>query len=250
MIDKIGGFSERGSREINQDRILYLSDEKKGLFIVADGVGGWLHSERASEMICSSFRAWWDEKKSALEHSEFEDDVEEIRNCLQRLNRDIYEATDGRKDSASTVTLLWIKKDCYALFWAGDSRCYQIRQHWFRPKMDQMTIDDIWENESKQRELPEEVLRKQPEYGKLIRAVGAGSELSCSIRTGLLEGRTLFLLCSDGIYKYVEDSLLKKAVRKFYRKKSEADFWGELQSHIEQKEAPDNFSLVYVNTEN
>lgn len=73
-----------------------------------------------------------------------------------------------------------------------------------------MTIDDVWENESKQRELPEEVLRKQPEYGKLIRAVGAGPELSCSIRTGLLEGRTLFLLCSDGIYKYVEDSLLKK----------------------------------------
>lgn len=47
MIDKIGGFSERGSREINQDRILYLSDEKKDFLLwQTESVDGYIAKGR------------------------------------------------------------------------------------------------------------------------------------------------------------------------------------------------------------
>ena len=39
MITEAGGFSEKGKREINQDRILNLTDGEKGLFLVSDGMG-------------------------------------------------------------------------------------------------------------------------------------------------------------------------------------------------------------------
>lgn len=249
MIKKTGGFSEQGKRSVNQDRILYVSDQSKGLFVVADGVGGLLHGERASEMIRSSFYVWWNDRGKWLDDSTLEEDIEEIREELSEINRKIYVSGIQGDFSASTIVLLWIKKAYYALFWSGDSRCYLAKKQYLNTLIVQMTVDDTWENQIKQKQqghFSEEELKKFPDYGKLVHALGKTERFSCNIRTGETCGNMLFVLCSDGVYKYMEPGIFKTVIRKFYRERSEEDFFKRIQWYIEKEKAPDNLSLIYV----
>lgn len=249
MIKKAGGFSEQGERSVNQDRILYVSDQTKGLFLVADGVGGLHHGERASAAIRNSFYQWWNERGRWLDDSTLDDDIEEIRGKLSEISRKIYESGDSNNFSASTIVLLWLKNAYYALFWAGDSRCYLAKKQYLGISVAQMTVDDTWENQVRQKQsgrFCEEELKKSPDYGKLVRVVGATERFSCNIRTGDIDGNSLFVLCSDGVYKYIGLGILKAEIRKFYRGGSEEQFFRQIQNQIEKKKAPDNLSLVYV----
>ena len=60
MIKDVAFFSERGTRDINQDAIYAAAKKGRGIFVVADGMGGHSGGEIASSAIVNGIRNWWD----------------------------------------------------------------------------------------------------------------------------------------------------------------------------------------------
>lgn len=60
MIKDVAFFSERGIREKNQDAIYVSSEKKRGVFVLADGMGGHAEGEVASSAIVTGIKKWWE----------------------------------------------------------------------------------------------------------------------------------------------------------------------------------------------
>lgn len=245
MITAAGGFSEKGKREVNQDRILNLTDGEKGLFLVSDGMGGHSEGERASQTISTLFEDWWNTyDRHSSDHS-FAQDVENLRKILESANSKIWEETLTGICGA-TIVLLWVKKNQYALFWSGDSRCYTVARKRIFPEITQLTVDDVWQNSSEARKKMR-VQTNNAEYGKLVRAVGVNSDSSFyTVRTGIIKSRTTFFLCSDGVYKYMSRNDFSKAVLKFHKNNFQKEFFETVREKVYAGGGSDNASLVYT----
>ncbi len=245
MIAAVGGFSEKGKREVNQDRILILTDGEKGLFLVSDGMGGHSEGERASQTISTLYEDWWNTYDRHSFNNSFTQDVENLRKILESANSKIWEETLTGICGA-TIVLLWVKKNQYALFWSGDSRCYAVNRQRIFPQITQLTIDDVWQNSS---ELHENAGTQSDntKYGKLIRAVGVNSDSSFyTIRTGIIKSRTTFLLCSDGVYKYMNSKNFSKAILKFHKNGLKKELFETVKKNVYAGSRSDNVSLVYA----
>lgn len=116
--------TDRGKvRARNEDAFLDCPD--RGLWVVADGMGGHQAGDLASRMIVTSLaelpaRAGFDERLNAM------------RQCLHWLNRRLGEeltlsAERGDRIIGSTVVALVVEGSRAACVWVGDSRCYLWR---------------------------------------------------------------------------------------------------------------------------
>ena len=245
MIPAAGGFSEKGKRKVNQDRILHLTDGEKGLFLVSDGMGGHSEGERASQTISSFYENWWNTYDRHSSGNSFFQDVEELREILEQTNRNIWEETQTDICGA-TIILLWVKKNQYALFWSGDSRCYEVSRRWIMPEITQLTVDDVWQNSPEVRRQAGTSI-DHSKYGKLVRAVGVNADNSFyTVRTGIVKKRTTFLLCSDGVYKYMSRKDFSRAVLTFHRNGLQKDLFGTVREKVYAGGGSDNVSLVYA----
>ena len=245
MITEVGGFSEKGKREVNQDRILNLTDGEKGLFLVSDGMGGHSEGERASQTISTLYEDWWNTYDRHSSNNSFAQDVEKLRKILESANSKIWEETMTGICGA-TIVLLWVKKNQYALFWSGDSRCYTVARKRIFPEITQLTADDVWQNSSEARKKMR-VQTNNAEYGKLVRAVGVNSDSSFyTVRTGIIKSRTTFLLCSDGVYKYMNPKDFSRTVLTFHRNGLQKELFGTVKKNVYSGSRSDNVSLVYA----
>src|SRR5947199_6575330 len=106
---EVGTVTDRGlspKRPINEDR--YLAMPQKGLFAVADGVGGELAGEVASQTVVDALA-------EAVGNYSSNGDVEIfLERILQRANRQIHEAAKANQElsgMASTVALIYFEKN-------------------------------------------------------------------------------------------------------------------------------------------
>ena len=230
------GICEKGNvREENQDSILIRIHRNSGLFIVADGVGGALYGAQASRYLTDSFSLWWD--TFFMEHfdSSFEQIFDNAKKFTEELNRNLV-AQYGMGKCCSTIALLLVHKKIFGCLSAGDSRIYSCDRTGAR----QITRDDIWENQPNQG-------GPCPYKGKILSAVGAWDSLEYSCITDRAERGMSFLLCSDGIYKYVAleliDMKLRDARRKPFLRDREI---GQLAQAAQEAGTDDNYSLIMV----
>ena len=230
------GMCEKGSaREENQDSILIRIHRDSGLFVVADGVAGAAYGALASKFLTESCFEWWN--AFFLRHSDlpFAEIFEEIKFLAENVNQELVE-TYGAGNSCSTVALLFIHKAAYGYLSAGDSRIYLCDKRGAR----QITRDDIWENQPN-------VEHSTEHRGKILSAVGGYASLDYSCATDRMERGTGFLLCSDGIYKYVDSMLIYDTLRGIYRKPVPGKrMIRRLTSAVGRTGADDNYSLIVV----
>lgn len=228
------GLCERGlCRTVNQDRIGLFQRDGMGLFLVADGMGGHFRGERASECLRAGFEDWWE---TLPENPAFDTVLKQIPRILVACNRAILAQTPPRKLCGSTLTLLWLQSRKYILVNVGDSRCYQVFfSPWPRTGCVQLTNDDIVK-------IPEGA------GGKLSRAVGVDGDCPYSLQTGLAAGRTLFALCSDGVYKYCPSDIWSRELSRGLRGLDLQTVAEHIAEHIQLNGAGDNYSLVFVRT--
>lgn len=230
------GICEKGSvREENQDSILIRTHRDSGLFVVADGVAGAGYGGFASRFLTESCFEWWN--AFFLRHSDlsFAEIFEEIKRMTEKVNQKLVE-TYGAGNSCSTVALLFVHKAAYGYLSAGDSRIYLCDRRGTR----QITRDDIWENQPN-------VDHSAEHRGKILSAVGGYASLDYSCATDRLERGMSFLLCSDGIYKYVDPMLIYDALRNIYRKPALGKkIIHRLASAAGEAGTDDNYSLIAV----
>lgn len=239
-------FSETGLvRSENQDACLVHSADDISVFCVADGMGGHNNGKRASAEIVSGIREWTEgfyEKKYEMEFLRILDGFEEK---LSAVNKRIYKCYNMGAICGSTLVVLLIYHENYVVYSVGDSRVYRKRGFSFQ----QITKDDTWQySDHIPVGLSEQELRLHTSYDKLTRAFGTQESVVPQRITDKLKAGDVFLLCSDGVYKYCDSKVLDAACsRGFLGEKSVLDEKLRLiQESVLKRGAPDNLTAVLV----
>lgn len=225
-------LSETGlCRQSNQDAVLAVNTEVAGLFAVADGMGGHYKGELASQSVVSLLEKWWQEIEGCIVSMPFSEVVSILEKKIREINKNIYQMySEMEQLGGTTLCLLLIQKNAYAVLNVGDSRLYRC-QEWTSVLM---TIDDVWVN-----------VQGCFDCDSLTQAVGAQEELSMNIHTGIIRKKAYFFLCSDGIYKYCGDQYLFSKIRSLMWKKS-ITVAKQIRKQVYQNGAKDNLSMIIV----
>jgi len=193
-------------RSGNEDSFLMLPD--RGLFIVADGMGGHAAGEVASEM---AVRIVARELGDPANRTDGEL-AEGMRLAIQKANTAIFERTlteHDKRGMGTTATALVLSGSRYLIGQVGDSRAYVLRER----QLLQLTKDHSYVQEQVDAGyLTPEQARTHPYSNVITRCVGANSEVTPDIYVGALRAGDKYLLASDGLTGMLEDSDLLAAL--------------------------------------
>lgn len=212
MIKDVAFFSECGARNINQDAIFASARGNRGIFVVADGMGGHAEGEVASSAIVNGIRNWWNNNDFAEDEIGIDTVAEQCNSLLMNINFEVFSYFSAKNQmGGSTVVALIIWDDRYMILSAGDSRIYRSDGK----SLSQLTTDDVWENLPEIRyKMSKEILVKDTRYGKLTEVLGSEERLKISRSGGMLAEKEVFLLCSDGVYRYCAQDELERILRR------------------------------------
>lgn len=202
-------LSRRGGRNYNEDACGHWHSENHLCCVVADGAGGHGGGDHASKLavqnILSTYAGVPDGSPSA------------IRRMIAQADRTIIE---HRHDAAalqnmhSTVVALFVDLDRRAAAWGhcGDSRLYVFRGG----RVAQRTRDhSVVQSLVDSGLLTEDKVRSHPQRSELLSALGVGADdlqVSTSEESWTLAPGDVFLLCTDGLWEYVEDGSMEASL--------------------------------------
>lgn len=231
----------------NQDNLFCAVHGKTGIFIVADGMGGHQDGALASAAIIKKTSEWWKQYISSPSRPGFFGGIEELKKTFSEVNQEIYSGTKKGELCGSTLVALWMVHGTWAVFSCGDSRCYQVKGRWLKREFCQLTTDDVWENQQQMISgLSEYQIKTNKNFGRLVRAVGVQPNFQCSVQSDQCRKETLFLLCSDGIYKYCPEEYLKKQAFEVLQNKDLNRAAENIRRKVLENGAGDNLSLIIV----
>lgn len=189
-------------RDLNEDR--YLADPSAGLWVVADGMGGYDAGEVASTGIIDQLKTIGVATSPSDQQGRFIELLAQANDDLQAYSRRRNGAIIG-----STVAALLIFDGEYQCLWQGDSRIYLIR----RGILTQLSRDHSEVQEMvDQGVLTQEEARHWPGRNVITRAIGVHPELDLEAAGGSVEPGDTFLLCSDGLTAHASDGDILEAV--------------------------------------
>ncbi len=191
-------------RQGNEDN--FYADAKRGLFIVADGMGGHAAGEVASEMAVQIV-----ERELTPVNDVRADGVRLlVSRSLLRANAAIYHRTLSEVDKqgmGTTVSVLLVSHARYLIGQVGDSRVYLLRDGALR----QLTKDHSYVQEQVDAGfLTPEQARYHPYSNVITRCVGAGEQVEPDVYGGDVRAGDLFLVASDGLTGMVDDRRLQQ----------------------------------------
>ena len=191
-------------RSGNEDNYLMLAD--RGVFIVADGMGGHAAGEVASEMAVRIIS----KELGSLRGLNDEGVGERLRVSIRAANEAIFDRTLAEHDKrgmGTTVTTLTLLPSRYMIGQVGDSRAYLLRDGRFL----QLTKDHSYVQEQVDAGLltPEQA-RVHPYSNVITRCVGASNDVVADVYFGSLRPGDVLLLASDGLTGMLEDEQLQK----------------------------------------
>jgi protein phosphatase len=227
-------------RRGNEDHYAMLCE--RGIFIVADGMGGHAAGEVASDMAVritshalGSLRGLSDEEAS-----------DRVRTAIQAANAAIFERTLSEGDKrgmGTTATVLVLREGRYLIGQVGDSRAYLLRDG----QLLQLTQDHTYVQELVDAGLlmPDQA-RDHPCSSIITRCVGASREVVADIHVGSLEYGDILLLASDGLTGMLEDEQL----RRILRSAGEPRHWVDrMIAEANRRGGRDNITAIGVRTE-
>jgi PPM family protein phosphatase len=189
-------------RPLNEDAI--GADPSCGLFVLADGLGGYNAGEVAAVMAIS---AVLDRLSSALAASQGEDGAftpdDAMHDTITEINASIYNAalnSTAFEGMATTVVVGWFLGGRLWVAHAGDSRLYRYR----RARLEQITRDHSFSQELLDAGMvTEEEARMLPAKNLVTRALGAAQDIEPEIQDLDVEPGDILLICSDGLTEMV-----------------------------------------------
>jgi protein phosphatase len=241
-------------RSGNEDNFAVHASGDRGLFIVADGMGGHAAGEVASEMAVQIIERELQGIRSLDDRSA----AEKLAEALRKANRNIHDRTITEVDKqgmGTTASVLLISSTRYLIGQVGDSRVYLLRDG----ALQQLTKDHSYVQEQVDAGfLTPEQARYHPYSNVITRCVGASPEVEPDIYSGDAKLGDLFLVASDGLTGMVDDRRLQmllmsraEPTRKVHALISEANGRGGLDNitAIVVEVAPDEDSASAVRTQ-
>ncbi len=189
----------------NEDAFLAEATPDRGIYIVADGMGGHAAGEIASAMAVEVMSA---ALRAAREPLLELPDV--AREAVLDANRRIFARTIEEPDKhgmGTTLTTMVVGEGRYMIAHVGDSRAYRVRDG----VLEQITVDHSYVQEQVDAGyLTPEQARYHPFSNVITRCVGVATDVEPTIYEGELADGDLYLLATDGLTGMVEDKNLLK----------------------------------------
>lgn len=189
-------ISLTNKRSKNMDAILVkektINRQNILLCVVCDGVGSTENGSYASSKIISFFHEWFDSLKDLT------DLMTELETKIKTFNMLIVnDCKEYNLNSASTLSVFFAFKNKYIVFNLGDSRIYRFSND----LLDKLTEDDININ------------------GKLNKYIGQVYLQDIYHKEGFLKNNDIFLVCTDGFYKKLNDETIIENLKTLKTKK-------------------------------
>ncbi|MGZ5818697.1 MAG: PP2C family protein-serine/threonine phosphatase, partial [Burkholderiaceae bacterium] len=209
----------------------------RGLWAVADGMGGHARGDLASRTVIESL------VKLPLS-TDLTELIAAARDQLLNANSQLRmeAALQNVRIIGSTVVVLIACDQHCAYLWAGDSRIYLCRDG----DLKQLTRDHSRIEALKSMgNISPEMLANHPARNTITRAVGAHDALALDEESLEVNDGDMFLLCSDGLSNEVDEQEMRNAlVSGDCRQASE-----ELMNLALMRGGHDNISIVVVRAE-
>ena len=220
-------------RSGNEDNFDADANHKRGVFIVADGMGGHAAGEVASEMAVQIVMR----ELAEIEDLETNGVERRMTDALKAANRAIHERTLVEVDKqgmGTTASVLIISGQRYLIGQVGDSRVYLLRDG----ALSQLTKDHSYVQEQVDAGfLTPEQARYHPYSNVITRCVGASPDVEPDLYRGEVKLGDVFLVASDGLTGMVDDRRLQTLLisrsspdRKVHQLISEANGRGGLDN--------------------
>jgi protein phosphatase len=210
MIEAFGRSDVGRRRKLNEDNYVVAAD--LGCFIVCDGMGGHNAGEVASSMAVETLTTFIRESHAV----EFERiawafgvdaslsrDGNRIRTAIKLANERVFNAANANADCAgmgTTVVTALVKDDLLTVGWAGDSRCYLLRDGQLR----QLTRDDSWVSAAAAEGiLSAEEIEHHPLRNIITKAIGARDAIDVDVVEEALRPGDGVLLSTDGLHSMI-----------------------------------------------
>lgn len=190
----------------NEDNFYASSDDKGGIFIVADGMGGHAAGEVASEMAVQIVAR----ELAPIKDLHDQAAPRTVTQALKRANLAIYQRTLSEVDKqgmGTTVSVLLLAGRRFLIGQVGDSRVYLLRDGTLR----QITKDHSYVQEQVDAGyLTPEQARYHPYSNVITRCVGASDDVEPDTYAGEARVGDTFLVASDGLTGMVDDRRLQQ----------------------------------------
>jgi serine/threonine protein phosphatase PrpC len=197
-------YTDQGGRRDNEDSLGVFVKGKTVCAAVADGLGryggGRSASEKAIELV----------QKKYMEAQDISPDM--IEACISTINSEILGMQTSECRMMTTLAVLYlVGPQC---IWAhvGDTRIY----HFIDNKLDKVTLDhSVPQQAVEAGEITQADIRHHKDRNKLLRALGQKDDVKVDISDfeDVSSGNHAFLLCTDGLWEYIEESDMEETLK-------------------------------------
>ena len=204
---RVGARTDVGMvRSGNEDNFFAEADERRGIFVVADGMGGHAAGEVASEMTVQIVAQTLAPIASTADAVA----AELMARSLRDANRAVYDrmlAEADKQGMGTTASALVLSDHGFLIGQVGDSRIYLLRDG----ALTQLTRDHSYVQEQVDAGLltPEQA-RHHPYSNVITRCIGANDEVDVDLFRGEARPGDVFLVASDGLTGMVDDRRLQQ----------------------------------------
>jgi len=201
--------SRQGGRNYNEDACGHWHSDSHLCCVVADGAGGHGGGDKASKLavqhIITTFAGSPQGSPEAIRHMIVEADRTIIAHRADEASM---------RQMHSTVVAMFVDLEHNTAAWGhcGDSRLYAFRNGRIALRTrDHSVVQSLVDGGL----LTEDKMRSHPQRSELLSALGVGEEdlqVSVSAQPWKLQSGDVFLLCTDGLWEYVDDSQMEAAL--------------------------------------
>ncbi len=207
------------ARELNEDSALVLdldsgaavdalAEMKRGLYVVADGMGGYDAGEAASGLVIQVMTqlARQGLGPSPAPGGALDSPSTHLRQWVEEANRAVHAARlSAESEMGTTVVAAVIAGALATIANVGDSRCYHIGSSGLR----RVTTDhSLVERLVAVGQITRAEAESHPQRNVIYRAVGDKPEVEVDLYEQVLGGGEALMLCSDGLSGMVPDERL------------------------------------------
>jgi PPM family protein phosphatase len=235
MLEAYGLTDPGCQRNNNED--YFISDSSRGIFIVADGMGGANAGEYASRLSAETLYEF-------LLKADDEVSLSELEQGFVQANMAVREASAQSSELEGMGTTLvaarMVDRVKLQLASVGDSRAYCLSEN----QLSVLTKDQTWVTEVGSRlGLTDEAIKHHPMRHVLTMAIGVSEELRVDSQVVTVFSGDQIILCSDGLHGVIDEKTLESTLKS---EKSLVDKAHYLIEAAKERGGPDNITVVLI----
>lgn len=204
-------------RDLNEDS--FFCDDQNSLWVVCDGMGGHNNGNFASRLITDLF-------DDIFFTDSFNTNLELIQDCLVQAHKILQRKVDNSSSNnimGTTIVLLYIFGNRAVCIHCGDSRCYLYKNG----------LKCLTKDHAKQ-------LNGQKVLTSAINA--PNKKLTFEKKSFNIENSDKFLLCSDGLYDFINEDVISYSMKQKNIDKS----MDILIKNVLKTKAEDNITAILI----